>query len=197
MKLIIVRHGETFDNVNEILQGHTHGKLNENGLMQAKKVALRLKDEKIDTAYSSDLNRVIETANEILKFHPNVKLNIDKNLREISRGDFDGKHLSLFKEHKKTITVPYHKYKPENGESWDDVYHRVVNFYKSLIKKEKGKNVLIISHGGAISCLLSYFHNEPLENYGKFHPKNTAVTIIEIDENYNHKINCLNCVKHL
>ena len=48
MRLILTRHGETEENVADIIQGHLPGKLSEKGIAQVKKVAKRLKDEKID-----------------------------------------------------------------------------------------------------------------------------------------------------
>ena len=48
MRLIVTRHGETVDNINGIIQGHTQGKLTENGKEQAKKLGERLKNEKIE-----------------------------------------------------------------------------------------------------------------------------------------------------
>ena len=35
-KLLLIRHGETVDNVNRIMQGQTPGKLTENGINQAR-----------------------------------------------------------------------------------------------------------------------------------------------------------------
>ena len=65
MKLIITRHGETEENKAGIIQGHLPGHLSEAGIEQAKKVAFRLKDEKINFIYSSDLDRAADTAKEI------------------------------------------------------------------------------------------------------------------------------------
>ena len=67
MKLILTRHGETVDNIKGILQGQNPGKLSENGIQQAKQLALRLKNENIDAIYSSDLARAADTAKEIYK----------------------------------------------------------------------------------------------------------------------------------
>ena len=36
--IYLVRHGETFDNVRHIMQGQTHGQLNENGIKQAQEL---------------------------------------------------------------------------------------------------------------------------------------------------------------
>ena len=65
MRLILTRHGETEDNVKEILQGQAGGKLTAKGIEQAKKLALRLKKEKIDKIYVSDLKRAVDTAKEL------------------------------------------------------------------------------------------------------------------------------------
>ncbi|MFW5852855.1 MAG: histidine phosphatase family protein, partial [Nanoarchaeota archaeon] len=91
MKLIIVRHGETFENISGICQGQSDGTLSDKGKLQAKKVAERLKDEKIDALYSSDLQRTVDTANEILRYHPKIELKKDKLLRERYFGEFEGK----------------------------------------------------------------------------------------------------------
>ena len=37
--LYLVRHGETVDNANQIMQGQTQGELNEKGIAQAREVA--------------------------------------------------------------------------------------------------------------------------------------------------------------
>ena len=64
MRLILVRHGETNENKNKVVQGFLNTTLSKIGIQQAKKVANRLKDEKIDFAYSSDLDRAKQTAKE-------------------------------------------------------------------------------------------------------------------------------------
>jgi len=93
MKLILVRHGETEENKKGILQGHLPGKLTELGRDQAKKLALRLKDEKIDAIFSSDLARASDTTREIAKYHPNVPLFFVEELREKNQGSLTGKSI--------------------------------------------------------------------------------------------------------
>ena len=46
--LYLVRHGETVDNANQIMQGQTQGELNENGVRQAREFAEQWKDRDID-----------------------------------------------------------------------------------------------------------------------------------------------------
>ncbi|MBQ9178018.1 MAG: histidine phosphatase family protein, partial [Prevotella sp.] len=52
-KVFLVRHGQTVDNVNQILQGQTHGMLTEEGRRQARNVSIQMKDEHIDAFISS------------------------------------------------------------------------------------------------------------------------------------------------
>ena len=47
-EFIVVRHGETDENLTGILQGQFDTKLNKLGLLQAECVAERLRNEKID-----------------------------------------------------------------------------------------------------------------------------------------------------
>src|SRR3989344_5231524 len=90
MRLILTRHGETIENKMGIIQGHLPGKLSKLGKEQAKKLAKRLKNEKIDFIYSSDLARAADTAKEIAKFHPIIPVEFVEDLRERYLGSFQG-----------------------------------------------------------------------------------------------------------
>ena len=94
MRLILTRHGETEENKIGIMQGHLPGKLSAEGIEQAQKLALRLKDEKIDFIYSSDLARASDTAKEIASFHPHAPIKFVEDLRERNLGEFQGKKKS-------------------------------------------------------------------------------------------------------
>ena len=65
MILTLVRHGETIENKEKIIMGQLDGTLSELGIQQAKKLAERLKDERFDYIFSSDLARAANTAKEI------------------------------------------------------------------------------------------------------------------------------------
>ena len=108
MKIIIVRHGQSEANAKKISQGKKDGwvdtSLTKKGRNQAKKIAQRLRNEKIRIIYSSDLKRAKETAKEINKFH-NVKIKLDKRLRDMLVGEdlekFIKKIKSSFRDIKK------------------------------------------------------------------------------------------------
>ncbi len=65
MKLIITRHGETDWNRVSMVQGRMDIPLNEEGLAQAKALALRLKDVGVQRVYTSPLERARTTGKAV------------------------------------------------------------------------------------------------------------------------------------
>ena len=60
VRVYIVRHGETQENRDGIIQGQRDTFLNANGLEQARMVGDALKDAKLGIAFSSDLSRAVK-----------------------------------------------------------------------------------------------------------------------------------------
>jgi len=188
MKLILTRHGETTDNVNGIVQGHLDGKLTTDGINQAKKLAIRLKDEKFDAIYSSDLGRAAETAKEIAKYHPYIKIEYTKKLRERDAGDFSGK---------KEVDIDW-KNPPKNIEDPENIRIRGKQMLDLAYKKYPYGNVLFVGHGGVNKVIITIIMNKPTEYRHELEKqKNTAVNIFEIREDKKHVVHLLNNIEHL
>lgn len=195
MKLIITRHGETEENKAGIIQGHLPGHLSETGIEQAKKVALRLKDEKIDFIYSSDLARASDTAKEIAKFHPNIPIEFVKDLREKFLGEWQGKNKE---ELGFTTNTSVAEIFPKNGETSEELFNRASNFLHKILLKHHNKTVLFVGHNGINKAMIAVITGKSpkeIKTIEKQH--NTSICIFEIDEDKNHKILCFNCKKHL
>jgi probable phosphoglycerate mutase len=195
MKLILVRHGQTFENLSDIIQGQFNSQLTLNGIEQAKKVSQRLKDIEIDFAFSSDLDRAMDTCLEILKFHNKVKLVKTPILREQAKGIFENKTR---KERDKMLNdVSYHEWPSNGGERLIDVWERVIPFFEKIREEYSDKNVLFVSHGGPISCMLTYLQNKKIEYCKDYLPKeNTAMSIVNI-KTEKIEFEILNCSNHL
>ncbi|MBT3304691.1 histidine phosphatase family protein [Candidatus Woesearchaeota archaeon] len=193
MKVILVRHGETEENKKGIMQGHIPGKLSKLGIEQAKRLAFKLKDEKIDYIYSSDLDRAKDTAKEIAKFHTKVKIELVKSLREKFLGSWQGKtQKELGFSNNKVIPCP------KDAETTEAMFNRAKNFLDKLLETHKNKTVLLVGHGGINKALTAAITNKTsneVKTIDNFH--NTSLSIFELDENKNHKINLFNCIKHL
>lgn len=136
-KVIYFVHGTTNDNINGKCSGWKQAELSDLGKERAIKLGQIKKNTHLDIIFTSDLVRVIDSAN--LAF-PSVKHIQDIRLRECNYGDLDGKDKSLviYEEH---IDKPF-----PNGESLKDVEKRVKDFIQFLKKDYQGKTIGIVAH---------------------------------------------------
>ncbi len=180
MKLILIRHGETEENNKGISQGQMNTQLNQKGIEQSKELAQKLKSTIFQAAYSSDLDRAIDTCKIILKHHPNIKLNTYKELRDQSKGIFEGTLNSDRKNFFKENNIRYEDWKPEGGENLWEVWDRTIPFLKQLEKKHKNETVLMVSHGCPIACIIAYKQQKTLKEFEGYQAKNAEVLILKI-----------------
>lgn len=147
MKLYIVRHGETNENANGIVQGWLDTELNEKGIAQAAETAQNF-TASVDAIYASDLKRAVRTAQEFRKRFPGIPYSEDVRLRERNFGDAAGTHRDdhdweQFWSVEDRSTIP-------NAEVITDFTGRVSDFLQDL-KKTDYKAVLVVAHGGVLN----------------------------------------------
>lgn len=188
MKLILTRHAKTIENEKGILQGHSPGRLSEKGIKQAKKLALRLKNEKIDYIYSSDLARAADTAKEIIKYHPFTSLYLVKELRERNFGSLTDK---------KKKEVDWDKL-GEEFETRVSMQKRAKKILNEVYKEHPNATIVFVGHGGFNRVLITVILGKSLDYYEKIDSQsNTAVNVFEIKGDRNNIVHLMNCVKHL
>ena len=154
-KYYILRHGEAVSNVKDVVScwpEKFNNPLTKNGIKKIENVAKELKSKKIDLIFTSPLLRTKETA-EIVAKVLKVKLKIDKRLRELEFGFFNGKSEEDFVRYFKNKKERVSKSAPK-GESYVDVLGRVWDFFISVNRKYKDKNILIVSHQAPLLLLL-------------------------------------------
>ena len=94
MTWFFVRHGQSTYNLENRFTGWHNPSLSELGQKQATETAKKLSEYSIDVIYTSDLSRAKETAEIIIKNHPNAPKNIiaNKLLNERNYGEWAGKN---------------------------------------------------------------------------------------------------------
>ncbi|MFW5705150.1 MAG: histidine phosphatase family protein [Nanoarchaeota archaeon] len=192
-KLTLIRHGESTANRDQISQGQSDYELSELGIVQAKKLANRLKNHNFDIAYISDLKRAKQTAEEILTFHK-IPTIYDKRLRERAIGNLEGKPRAKYLELKEYIETDF----DGKGESYFQVQKRVKELLDEILCSDK-KDILIVAHGGVIKVLLYTLFDLDLYTAfeeRKFSTENTCVYEIELNDK-EVKILTENCTLHL
>ena len=95
MTIYIVRHGQTEENLQRILQGHMPGTLTEKGKEQVRKAAELLSKEgiKFTRLISSDLKRAMDSA-QIISDKLNLPIIPMEILRERDWGKFTGMSIA-------------------------------------------------------------------------------------------------------
>ncbi len=89
--IYIFRHGQTYFNKKGIFTGWKESELTPLGIRQARIVARKLKNKKIDVAFDNTLSRSRKTLQEVLKYHPKCKKIIsDRRMIERDYGLLNG-----------------------------------------------------------------------------------------------------------
>lgn len=92
-KIYLFRHGQTTYNKKHIFTGWKDSNLTSLGKKQAKIIAQKLKNKRIDVAFQTRLSRSQVPIKEVLKFHPECRCVIqDDRMIERSYGKLEGHH---------------------------------------------------------------------------------------------------------
>jgi phosphoserine phosphatase len=187
IRLLLVRHGETQWNKEGRFQGQIDVPLNDNGRVQGAQAGEFLKDVPIDDAITSSMLRPKETAELILKHHPQVTLQTTDTLWEISHGLWEGKFeseieagypglLEQWQTQPETVQMP-------EGENLDDVWQRAVAAWGAIVAQAKpGTTTLVVAHDAINKAILCYLAGLTTQSFWSFKQGNGAVSVI--DYNY-------------
>ncbi len=183
MKLYILRHGETDWNVAGKLQGRIDIPLNENGRKVAIETRKKLKAIPFAAAYTSPLGRARETAQLILQDR-DVAIIEDERIIEVGFGIYEGQQRGHADENIENFFRKPEIYCPMgDGEEIEAVFQREREFLEMLKqnKEYQDKNILIVTHGAALSGLLCVINGWEAADFWKGGlQKNCGVTIAEI-----------------
>ena len=155
MSIYVVRHGQTDWNLQKRAQGRKDIMLNENGIEQARNLKESLNGIKFGKVISSPLKRAKETA-EILAPGSVIE---DNRIIERDFGEFEGLSAKEFDNdgfwsYKKNCTY-------KSAENIRDVFNRVYNFLDELENEHKDEDVLVVTHGGILVVINTYFNGIP------------------------------------
>lgn len=159
-EIVLVRHGETFENKSGTLQGQDprRGRLTPEGMAQASEAGRALAGEHFDRAYCSPLERAVLTLARLLEARPSegtVPLAFPEALREVHMGALHGRTRDDWVAAAEAFGDRL-RYAPEGGESWADVQARAGAWFDEAVRPIEGERVLIVAHGGTIRAILTH-----------------------------------------
>ena len=165
--LYLVRHGETEDNVNQIMQGQTQGRLTANGIAQAEEVRDRLASEPFAAIIASDLKRSIDTAKIIAEPHQ-LEVLTTPLLRERDWGSFTGRYIPELKG----------EVWPNDIETLENLLSRAGEFIAYVKETFPGKKVLAVGHGIINKAVQAVYYGKSMSDIQRM--TNAEVCILEL-----------------
>jgi broad specificity phosphatase PhoE len=190
LKLILIRHGETYWNEGKRIQGcDSDIELNETGLEQARKLAIFLENEPITTILSSPLRRAKSTA-EVIAINHRLPVEIDPALKELKVGELEGMSVSNLRTTFSQFLLQWWQdggaTKLPSGESlvelqqraWN-VIDRLLERYKTNPEHNKDATVVVVSHYFITLAIILKALNLPLDYFIKFKVDLGGVSILE------------------
>lgn len=181
-RLCLVRHGETAWNAEHRVQGQLDVPLNAIGFAQADAVARALATEKFSAIYSSDLSRALQTARPLAQVLE-MKIFQEKDLRERHYGIFESLTYAEVKVRFPEDYARFERREPDyafrSGESLRDFSARSIAVIEEIERENKGKNVLVVTHGGVLDKLYRFVTGLPQSAPREFGIPNCGINRLE------------------
>ena len=183
-RVILVRHGRSMANAENIFAGHLDADLHEDGHLQAKLTAEYIAENyKVDRVYSSDLKRAFFTAGHIAD-RLGLEVTPDKSFREIDAGEWDGKVFydlpTLYPEDFAVWYDDIGNAVCTGGESVRGLGERIMSALERVALENEGKTVLVASHATPIRSAVTIVKYGDVSEMEKVEwPSNASVTVLE------------------
>ncbi|MFF2175945.1 histidine phosphatase family protein [Lysinibacillus sp. NPDC058147] len=149
--IYMVRHGDSPKDGNERTR-----ELTEKGRLDAQRITDILQKEGIDTVISSPYSRSILTVQKVAE-QIGKEVIIFEDLKEqiFCTGDKRISDKELFPLLEKSFSDP--TYALEGGESNADCQHRAIRVLKEILITNRGKKVVIGTHGAVMTLMMQFF----------------------------------------
>lgn len=156
-EILFVRHGVTAWNKARRFQGSIDIALDDEGVIQANRLARRLLDEPMDAIYASDLTRARQTAWAVAQAK-GLDLRIDSGLRERAYGLFEGRTADELQAHHAEAFRRWRAREPGfelpgGGESLEGFHRRVLGAMHGLVDRHPRGRIVAVTHGGVLDCI--------------------------------------------
>ncbi len=181
MKILVIRHLESYANIKRCYSGWSDVDITENGIKRG--LELREIYSKYDLDgflfYSSSLSRARKSM-EIM--FPGKKYECLDGLKESNFGIFEMKsylELKETSEYQKWISGDFTKNVPPQGESYVMMSKRVKETLEELLKLKK--DLVIVTHGGPLGVIMRYLLDDNEGNIYKYDQPNGEGFFVNLD----------------
>ena len=160
MRIILVRHGQSEDNITRTIAGHRPTPLSSLGEVQAQILGKKFLELNLqfEAVYSSDLKRAVQTTEIICDELGISDIIYDRRLREGEAGNFTGKRFDeLTDEEQATFhdLIVDLDSKAHDGESTNEQMERTREAFLEIVNNHpEDSTILLVGHGGTLYHIL-------------------------------------------
>jgi broad specificity phosphatase PhoE len=191
MRLLLIRHGETDHNAEQIALGREDVPLNERGRQQAQALARagragELPDGTVAAVYSSPLERALGTASPLAEALTK-SVSIEQALIEMDVGEVENQTFAQLRERYPDFLRAWRSDECADvampgGETLRQVQERAWAFVESLRARHADETVAAVSHNFVILTLLCRVLDLPLGRFRKLRHDLAAVSLVELTD---------------
>jgi broad specificity phosphatase PhoE len=169
--ILLARHGESDWNRERRWQGHADRSLTDRGREQARALAERLTDIRLDAVYASDLARARETARTVAELRGMTVRELPA-LREVDVGSWSG---LTREEAKERHPADFARWADggagwRDGETYEEMSARVLEAVESIVAQHPEGRVLVVAHGGPIRAVHAAALDMNVHEYRRLRP---------------------------
>ncbi len=180
MKLYLIRHGESLDDVEDRFGGFANYPLTENGLMKVRELAASLRESGIQKLFTSPYLRAYDAA-KLISEKSGAELEVNMDIRERNTyGFLSGMRKDMAKQYFPKEVELADSQKTADEIDGAEKYQEVVERGQRFLGKLKSQNldvVGMVSHGKFIDI----FQREVLKLNEIYKPSDCGYIIIDLD----------------
>ena len=183
--VILIRHGQTDENVSGKISGQGAVPLNTRGQEQARLAAEVLAPLGVTHLLSSPVARARQTA-EVIAQRLDKSIEEVPSLHEVDYGDWEGSFFHTQRAHPAAHAVfhdPINAVFP-NGETLPNVQRRGVEAVESARHRYPQGVIAVVSHGDVIRTTMAYYLNMPFNDYRRLNLDNGALSVLELHDDW-------------
>jgi broad specificity phosphatase PhoE len=183
--LLLVRHGQTDENVSGRISGQGAAPLNGRGQEQAKLAAQALAPLRVTRLISSPVARAWQTA-AIVDAQLQLGIEEEADLREVGYGDWEGQTFQAIRSgpvFQVAMNDPINAVFP-NGESLVRVQQRSLRVAEGIRYGPPHEVVVLVSHGDIIRLLVAHYLGMSFNDYRRVTIDNGSLSVIELFQHW-------------
>ncbi len=182
-EILLIRHAHN-DWVNDRLAGWTPGvHLNPQGQAEARALAERLADHRLDAVYSSPLERAQETAAHVVQSR-GLEVQPLAGVGEVRYGDWTGQKLKDLRADPLWRTVQQFpsRIRFPGGESLVEVQARAVAALDGICDRHPNQAVAVVSHGDVIKAAVAHYVGAHLDMYQRLTVATASLSVLRFGD---------------